>query len=199
MSREKPAFTVDTDYLLWCISMNDDKKAYRALFEYYYPALCLYAKRYIENKETREDIVQDVFFSIWEKRKSIVVETSAKSYLISSVKNMSLNYLRKQGYQQEYRHKEAVKSPVYATHPDEIYDLQELQDLLEKTLTKLPEEYRIAFVMSRFEDKSTTEIAEVLGVSVRTVERYRNKAIELLAEELKDFLPLSLVLFFLNS
>lgn len=191
---ERPDTTPDTDLLLWNISMNDDKHAFRTLFEYYYAPLCLYAKRYIEEKAIREDIVQDVFFTVWEKRKLIEVNTSAKSYLIASVKNNSLNYLRKQGYHREYQIKMTEKPPVYSENIDDLYNLQELQKLLADTLKKLPEEYRIAFIMSRMEDKSSSEIAEKLGVSIRTVERYRNRAIEILKNELKDYLPMSIIL-----
>lgn len=65
-------------------------------------------------------------------------------------------------------------------------------------MAKLPPEYRLAFEMSRFEQKSTVEIAEAMGVSVKTIERYRNKATEILREELKDYLPLLLFLFPVN-
>lgn len=178
------------DYLLWNISENDDIAAYRSLFEQYYVSLCQYARRYIDDKATREDIVQDVFFAIWEKRKTISPTTSAKNYLITCVKNFSLNHLRKQGYQQEYEANATENIPPYFENGDSLYTLRELYMLLENALDKLPVEYRIAFEMSRFEDKSTSEIAEIMGVSNRTVERYRNKAIEILKEELKDYLPI---------
>lgn len=185
---------LDTDHLLWSISANDDKEAFRSLFDYYYIPLCMYAKRYIEDKSEREDIVQDVFSSVWEKRKSVEIHISAKNYLITSVKNHCINYLRKQGYLHEYQNKIIEKAPVYADNMEELYNLQELQELLEKALKKIPEEYRIAFTMSRMEGKSSAEIAEVMGISVRTVERYRNRAVEILKDDLKDYLPLIILL-----
>ena len=94
--------TESIEYLLWSISNNDDQVAYRSLFEQYYVSLCQLARRYIDDQETREDIVQDVFFTIWEKRKTIIPYTSGKNFLITCVKNLSLNYLRSQGYKQEY-------------------------------------------------------------------------------------------------
>lgn len=178
------------DYLLWSISNNDDTIAYRSLFEQYYVALCQYARQYISDQETREDIVQDVFFAIWEKRKTINPSVSAKNYLITCVKNFSLNYLRNQGYKQEYETAILKKLPVYFEDQNDLYTLQELQILLAKTLEKLPTEYRLAFEMNRFEDKSIEEIAEIMGVSSRTVKRYKSKAVEILKKELKDYLPL---------
>lgn len=194
---ENSGIIPNVDNLLWNISMNDDKLAFRSLFDYFYAPLCLFAKQFVDDKAVREDIVQDVFFMLWNKRKQIEVNTSAKNYLIASVKNHSLNYLRKQGYRQEYQGLLNENTPVYSENIDEIYNLQELQELLAKTLEKLPEEYRVAFIMSRIEDKNTTEIAELMGVSVRTVERYRNRATEILRNELKDFLPASILAFLL--
>lgn len=181
------------DNLLQRISANDEE-AYRSLFELYYVPLCLYVKRFIEDKPTQEDIVQDVFFTIWEKRGTIVPTVSAKNYLVTCVKNLSLNHLRKQGYMQDYQTKLTEHAPVYSENLDDLYTLKELQVLLAKTLAKLPPEYRLAFEMSRIEEKSSAEIAEAMGVSVRTVERYRNKATEILKEELKDYLSLLLFL-----
>ncbi|MCD7850385.1 MAG: RNA polymerase sigma-70 factor [Parabacteroides sp.] len=185
---------LDVDHLLWRISVNDDEAAYRSLFEHYYAALCLFAKRYIEDKNVREDIVQDVFFNIWEKRKSITTNISAQNYLITCVKNLSLNHLRKQGYVQDYHNRIIKMAPIYSNGEEDIYTLNELEALLEQTLPKLPPEYRLAFELSRIEQKSMDEIAEIMGVSVRTVERYRDKALDILKKELKDYLPL--LLFF---
>lgn len=186
---KKSSETVDVDLLLWQISANDDEKSFRQLFEYYYPALCLYARRFIEEKEIREDIVQDIFFSIWGNRKQMNVQLSARSYLTACVRNHCLNYVR-------HRNIEACdtlvqeKIPLYAEDNDEAYTLTELQDLLTNTLRKLPPEYRQVFELNRFEDKSYGEIAAEMNISIRTVERYKNKAIEILRKELKDFLPL---------
>ena len=183
-----------TDNLFWCVSMHDDREAFNVLFENYYPSLCLYAKRYMSELPIREDVVQDVFFTLWEKRKTIVIETSLKSYLISAVKNACLNYLKRENRYLDYEENAKERLPLYAENVDEIYNVQELTELLANALNKLPEEYRIAFIMSRFEDKDSKEIADKMGVSVRSVERYRARAIELLRTELKDYLPLLIFL-----
>jgi RNA polymerase sigma-70 factor (ECF subfamily) len=194
---ESADISPDTDNLLWRISVNDDPDAFRLLFDRFYASLCLYAKRYIDDRLAREDIVQDVFSTVWEKRKYILPNTSAKNYLVSCVRNNSLNYLRKLEYLQEYQSNVIVNTPAYAESQNEVYNLQELQDLLARTLENLPEPYRLAFVMSRFEDKSSGEIAEIMNVSVRTVERYRARAMEILRNELKDYLPLVFILYIL--
>ena len=85
----------DIDFLLRQITTEDNKLSFQRLFELYYPALCIYTKRFISDRETREDIVQEVFSSIWENRKRIVIRTSARNYLITATKNHSLNYLQR--------------------------------------------------------------------------------------------------------
>lgn len=185
------------DLLFRKISVYDDKQAFQLLFELYYAALCLYAKRYIDDRAAREDIVQDIFCALWEKRKFIDISTSAKNYLLTAVKNFSLNQLRKQGHSDDYVNRMTLQTG-YDEHPHNLYTLHELESLLDKALQQLPEPYRIAFVMNRLELKKTSEIAEVLGVSVRTVERYRDRAVQILQQELKDYLPLSFFLFLLN-
>jgi len=177
---------------------SDNEVAFRKMFEHYYADLCIYAKRYIPDLNTREDLVQDVFCSLWINRKKIDYSTSPANYLITSVKHHCLNYLRKTDKQPLDHSTEIEKLPVYAQGDDQFFILKELKEMFDRTLESLPEEYRIAFQMSRMENKTTTEIAESLGVSVRTVERYRNKAIEILRTELKDYLPLILVLLGIN-
>lgn len=182
----------ELDALLLNISVNDDRSAYQRLFECSYAPLCLFAGRFVSDRAAREDIVQDVLFALWTLRKKLSLPMSAKSYLTTAVKNHCLNYLRKQGYHDEYL-KDRLAEEQYAA-PDDFYNLRELYELLNRALEKLPEEYRLAFLLSRFKGRSTTEIAEMMKVSVRTVERYRERALNILREELKDYLPLLLCL-----
>lgn len=175
------------------VSLNDEI-AFQQMFEHYYANLCMYAKRFIQDLNTREDIVQDVFCAIWINRKKIDYNIPITNYLVTSVKNNCLNYLRKHSSYDSHEETELEQIPVYADDNEEMFALQELEEMFTRTLASLPEEYRIAFEMSRMENKSTTEIAEILGVSVRTIERYRNKAIEILKTELKEYLPLIFLL-----
>lgn len=180
---------INVDLLLEQITTEDNRLAFHRLFELYYPALCMYAKRFITDKETREDIVQDVFFAIWENRSRISVKTSARSYLVTCARNHCLNYLQR-NHERYYESLIQEQIPIYAESSEELYTWEELQTLLRQALDKLPENYRLAFEKNRFENKSYGEIAEEMQISIRTVERYKNKATELLKTELKDYLPL---------
>ena len=181
------------DFMLRSITLHDDEVAFRYLFEHYYPSLCLFAKRFIDDRETREDIVQEVFFRLWDKRKQITVMSSAQNYLLTSVRNLCLNYLRRQETQQSFE--ESLFDQPEDEEGDRLIQLRELEELLAQTLALMPPEYRLAFELNRMEGKSLDEVAQQMGVSTRTVERYRDKALALLHTELKDYLPLFLFLF----
>ena len=181
------------DFMLRSVTLHDDGVAFRYLFEHYYPSLCLFAKRFIDDRETREDIVQEVFFRLWDKRKQITVTSSAQNYLLTSVRNLCLNYLRRQEVQQPFE--ESLFDQPEDEEGDRLIQLRELEKLLEQTLAMLPPEYRLAFELNRMEGKSLEEVAQRMGVSTRTVERYRDKGIALLQTELKEYLPLFLLLF----
>lgn len=181
--------TVDT--LLWRIAIESDEQAFKSLFERYYAALCLFAKRYIEELTVREDIVQEIFVGIWERRQELAVDTSAGNYLLTCVKNRCLNYIRHQETIRTYQ-TQVADGPLYELDQsdEQLYNLKELEGLLADALSRLPMEYRVAFEMNRMEGHSLEEVANHLGVSVRTVERYRDKALTILQKELKDYLPL---------
>lgn len=183
------------DTLLWRIAIESDERAFKSLFERYYAALCLFAKRYIEELTVREDIVQEVFVGLWERRQGLDVNVSAENYLLTCVKNRCLNHLRHQEVRQAYE-EQVANCPLYELDQsdEQLYDLQELERLLADALERLPMEYRVAFEMNRLEGHSLEEVAARLGVSVRTIERYRDKALAILQKELKDYLPLLLLL-----
>ena len=111
------------------------------------------------------------------------------------VKNSCLNFLKHQEYEWSYAENIQKKAPVYETEPDSIYTLDELYRMLYETLNKLPENYRTVFIKSFFEGKTHTEIAEEMNLSVKSINRYKQKTMELLRNELKEYMPLLLLLF----
>ena len=179
-------------------SKQTKERAFKQLYEEYYAPFCLYAKRFVDDKETREDIVSDVFTSLWDKLDTDSFDlqsNTALAYIKICVKNSCLNFLKHQEYEWSYAENIQKKAPVYETEPDSIYTLDELYRMLYETLDKLPENYRTVFIKSFFEGKTHVEIAEEMNLSVKSINRYKQKTMELLRNELKDYLPLLLLLF----
>lgn len=179
-------------------SKQPKEQAFKQLYEEYYAPFCLYAKRFVDDKEAREDIVSDVFASLWDKLDSDSFDLqsdTALGYIKMCVKNNCLNFLKHQEYEWSYAENIQKKAPIYESEPDSVYTLDELYRMLYETLTKLPENYRNVFMKSFFEGKTHVEIAEEMNLSVKSINRYKQKTMELLREELKDYLPLLLLLF----
>nr|WP_244205927.1 RNA polymerase sigma-70 factor [Parabacteroides acidifaciens] len=171
----------------------DDEDAFRSLFFKFFSSLCVFAHRYIEQWETCEDIVQDTFFKIWKNRKKMIINTSGRNLLLTSVRNSCVDYLRKQEIETSWIQKKSLHKTEYST--DDLYATVELENMLNAALSNLPENIRQVFEMSRFEGLTYTEIATQQRISIKTVEAYITKALKQLRIELKDYLPLALLLF----
>lgn len=181
----------EIDRLFWRIALHDDADAFRSLFLEFFSSLCVFAHRYIDDMETCEDVVQDVFYKIWKNRKSLEINTSGRNFLLTGVRNGSIDYLRKKELELSWQQKEMFAQTMYTT--DEFYSARELEEMLTQALSRLPENIRLVFEQSRFEGKTYTEIAVEQQISVKTVEAYMTKALKQLRIDLKDFLPLLLL------
>ena len=139
-----------------------------------------------------EDIVQEVFFRVWKNRKELVIETSARNFLVTSVRNACLDFHRKKDVERRWMENSLENEEAFCY---DLYTTVELERLLNEALDKLPEPVASTFRMNRFEGKTYAEIAETKQLSVKTIEAYMTKALKFLRVELKDYLPL-LALFF---
>lgn len=180
------------DQLFWRIALKDDEEAFRLLFFEFFSSLCVFAHRYVESWEACEDIVQDTFFKIWKNRKQIDIETSSRNFLITSVRNSCIDYLRKKETEHSWQQQQQDKMPLSIS--EDLYSRKELEESLNAALARLPEKTRLIFERNRFEGKTYTEIANEQNISVKTVEAHMSKALKQLRIELKDYLPLLLLL-----
>lgn len=173
--------------------LRDKERWFRQLFETYYAPFCLYARRFVNDSQVREDLVSEVFATVWEKLRTDTLQPeSVVSYIKVAVRNQCLNHLQHTQYESLYT--ECKQEPIYAPAPDAVYTLEELYGLLKDTLEQMPENHRTVFVKTFLETKTQTEVAEEMQISVKSVHRYKQKAIEQLRNVLKDYLPLALLL-----
>jgi RNA polymerase sigma-70 factor (family 1) len=179
---------------------NSQETIYNKLFEQYYAPFCLYARRFIEDDDICKDIVSDVFATLWDKKDELILKSDTTlAYIKVCVRNNCLNYLKHQNYEWDYEEYYTKNTPVYEETPDSVYTIEEMYKMLYHTLDKLPQNYRDVFTKSFFEGKSRSEIANELNISIKSVNRYKQKAMELLKNELKDSLTLLAFLFVLNK
>ena len=165
---------------------------YEELFRKYYRPLCLFVFKYLRDPDEAEEIVQEMFVRIWQKKEDLVIATSLKSYLYQAVRNICLNHLKHEAVKLEYQ-KNSIDSSSTANVSDTLVAL-ELEVRIRETLDKLPTERKRIFLMSRNEGLKYREIAEKLNISVKTVENQMSKALKFLKSELIDFLSVTLVI-----
>ena len=180
-----------------------DEETYIFLFREYYVSLCSYSRRYVGRKDIAEEIVSDTFFKIWENRKTIEITTSVKAYLFHAVCNNSLNYLRKlktENNLEEYFLETSSENMCFTATSEETEEqsliMENMSQKIEEVVCQLPEQQQKVFRLRRFEGRKTKEVAEIMGLSVKTIEMHLSKATLHLRQNLKDYLP-SFLLFLL--
>src|SRR5688500_6442325 len=170
------------------------------IFRNYYQPLCNYAYTFLQDKEDAEEIVQSTFLLVWEKRDALAIRTSVKPYLYAMVRNACLNVLKHQKVKQKFAGEEIALADRSHDDVSQHVASNELELRIKVAMKELPEQCRMVFKLSRFEELKYAEIAEQLNISVKTVENHMGKALKIMREQLKDYLPLILVLLngFLN-
>jgi RNA polymerase sigma-70 factor (ECF subfamily) len=170
-----------------CIQNDFD----RIYLSYFY-RLHRFAKEYVMSDADAENIVQDVFLLIWEKREVLNIQISLTAYLFSLVKNKCIDHLRHRVIANEFQQELYLKLASLREINKAFASDEEIERFLTDAINKLPERCREVFVKSRIEGKKYREIADELNISVNTVENQMSIALKKLRVELKDYLPLLL-------
>lgn len=164
-----------------------------------------FANSYVRDIAIAEDIVTDAFMSYWEHKSDISSESNIPAYILTTVKNKCLNYLKHRDLKlrtlneiQEHAFWELGLriSTLEVCNPEELFST-EVQEIIDKTLKDLPEKTYEVFVQSRYKNKSHKEIADFLQITTKGVEFHITKALSKLRENLKDYVLTIILLFFL--
>ena len=171
-----------------------NERVFEAVFRQHYNALCQYGYSFLKDWDDTEEVVQAVFLVIWEKRGTLEINLSLKSYLYRAVHNRCLNRIKHLAVQAEHRNQMEAE-PVQAFEaPAQLLMANELSDRLQEVIQLLPEQCRLIFTMSRFDELKYQEIADRLGLSIKTVENQIGKALRILRTELAEYLPALILL-----
>lgn len=168
-----------------------DVKTFELIFSSYYKALVNYANTILNDADEAEDIVQQVYIMLWEKRLVLEVHTSLRAFLYKSVYNACLNKIKQQKVRSEYAKVVQLNSNIEYQHEKLVE--KELQKKIDDAIDLLPEQCSKIFKMSRFEQLKYQEIADQLGLSIKTIENQMGKALKILREQLKEYLPLLII------
>lgn len=180
----------------WLRLKEGDREAFAAIFHQYYKDLVLYAGTFISHQAEAEDVVQDFFVKLWTEREHISAVKSVKPFLLTAVKHACLNALRGNGIKLKYGDVGVMAEECVTRETEDYILYSELNERLQEALKLLTPMQRQCFEMSRMQGVKQTEVAQRLGVSLRTVELRLAEALKVLKEELKEYLVL-VVIFFL--
>lgn len=169
-----------------------DEKAFETIFKELYSSLCVYAKKFTQQTEPSEEIVQNIFYKLWDKREELNIHTSLKSYLFKAVHNNSIKYLHSKKFEEDYR---KFNEEIILNKKDYLPDF-DLKEKLNKSIDELPPQCRKIFILSRFDNLRHSEIAVKLGISEKTVEVQIRRANIALRKKLREFIPIILALLF---
>lgn len=174
---------------------KNDEKAFEILFHKYYGHLCSFATKIINDDVASEEIVQDFFVKLWEKREQFFIETSIKNYFFRSVKNLCLNFI--QHNKTKIKYAQTVISEVENNFSDDSnYPEIDLAEKIEESINSLPEKRQEIFRLSRQEGLKYHEIAKKLNISIKTVETQMSLAMKTLRDKLKKYKPLFMLFLY---
>jgi RNA polymerase sigma-70 factor (family 1) len=168
---------------------NENREAFEALYDRYWFTLFSVAYQKIRSREDAQELVQDLFLRLWVRRHQLVIQTTLWTYLLSSLKKKIINYYRSHAIQ--HLHLNQYQRQQLRTHnPTESeVTVNELNQLIDDKVALLPEHCQKIFILSRYEDMTHHEIAKELQISTKTVANQINKALRILKQPLREYIP----------
>ncbi len=165
-----------------------DELAFRTIYQRYWKKLYSIARRKVESVEIVEEIVQDIFLKLWERRSTLRIE-HLEAYLFTAVRYAIINHIKATIIHEKYADYVVDFSSEAVNTTDEQLKLNELMSVVEKQLNDLPHKTQQIFRLNRLEHQSIKEISSRLKVPERTVEYHLSQAIKTLRVYLRDYLP----------
>ncbi len=170
----------DSDTYLFKQVKKGRPQALAVLFEKYYEPLCNFAFLFLKDEKITEEIVDDVFINIWRKRDELRIHSNLKAYLYQSTRNGVISYFRKNNPEMESVEKtENLKNPLPSVSPETLMIRKEIASKVTDLLEKLPAQAGLVFRMHKMDGLKYKEIAEILNISVKTVENHMGRALKI--------------------
>lgn len=176
---------------------KDNEEPLEELFNYYYPRLYNFSRSFLKIEDGIDDILQEVFVKIWQKRKKINSAATFNSLIFTITRNLLLNELRSRLNNENFKDRIRSLSLVKEYSSMEQIEYNDLKDKVDKLVSELPERQKEIFILSRTKGLSNKEIAEQLGIKAKTVEYHITQSVRYLKEKLKELGVMSLLYFYL--
>lgn len=175
---------------------------FEEIYVSYFSRMKYFAQEYVLSEEDAENIVQDVFTELWEKKELLTYNINLIAFLFTSIKNRCIDHLRHKvtikeaanHMLEEYQITLKVKLASLELFDQSLLSEADIENIISEVINSLPEKCRDIFIKSKIEGKRQKEIALELNISLKTVENQMNIAYKKLREELRDYLPLLIFL-----
>jgi RNA polymerase sigma-70 factor (ECF subfamily) len=175
--------------LLENICLRDYHKSFGKLFNIFYESLLNFCIHYIKDKEAAEEVVSNVFLKVWIKRKELHHIQNIETYLFISVKNQSLNYIKQfSNYRVVYLEETGIHELLNVHDPEKELERRELIFKMKRAIDTLPQQCKMVFTLIKEEELKYKEVAEILGISPRTVETQLVRALQKLDKILSPYI-----------
>jgi len=185
--------STDQDIALQQRLSRGDETAFQETFELYFRVLVLFATKFSLDKETAEDLVQDVFVKLYEQKDRLQFHSSLKAFLYQSVRNRCIDLIRSSKTRERHHVEIKAGAELEGLNSEELMIQSELEEKIFQSIQQLPEQCQLIFKMNRFEGKKNQEIAEALNISKRTVETQISKALKRLREDIYPYLDMIII------
>ena len=178
---------------------SGDELAFEKIFKSNHHQIVGFCNQFISDLDKAKSLTQEVFLNLWLNREKIESINGIKSFLYTSAKSRSLNYIRHRKVISRYEDKqlqekeESFNREVLESFDFNSLEFSELEGIIQKAINDLPEKCRLVFILSRFDGKKNKEISEELDISVKAVEANMTRALKNLKSRLSEFLPILLV------
>jgi len=192
-----PKYNLNIDKKLVIGLKKDDHSSFKSLFELYSKSLFRFSLSYLKSTEAAEDVVQEVFSKVWDKRKELKTDTSFKSYLFTIALNSIRKQFNKLARLNGVKHYILLNSAKNKSTFDDKDNYQELLDKLDELIATMPEKRRQVFLKKKLEEKSLKEIAQELDITPKTVEYHITEAMKFLKKEFEKLQVIGLIFFYL--
>jgi RNA polymerase sigma-70 factor (family 1) len=185
--------TTLSDQQLIALLREGNAAAYTQLFDRLQPLLYVYARKIIKDKDEAADIVQEVFLYLWDKRESVVLEGTVLAYLYSAVRYKFFNLLDKKKVREDYVQSLQKFMQQGSPETDHLLREREMMRLIEEQINLLPPKLKLAYELSRKTNMTTAQIADITGVSEKTVQNQISLAVKQLKFKLGMFHLMGLI------
>ncbi len=167
---------------------NDDKKAFATLYNRYWEKLYYAAYKRIRSQEETEDLIHDLFLEIWNNRHKIEIQKSFAAYIFTAIKFKIFRLMDAKSVRAKHAENTIAEKEIFTNNVEDNLLFNELYNLIEEKIEKLPKKCKIVFKLSRKKQFTVKEISKELNISVNTAQNHISKALKFLRLELNDFL-----------